>query len=136
MLSGGAAERICFRSATNRSCARGRVVTVPVVIASATSGTTLCDLAADARAATPTAAGALVVPDLAGLEATLASTRRRLGLAVPTRVERDRVKLDRRGERLRAAPRLLLERRRATLDHTSARLALSPLATLNSAIPM
>ena len=35
------------------------------------------------------------------------------------------------GERLQAAPRLLLERRRSTLDHTGARLhALSPLATL------
>ena len=37
----------------------------------------------------------------------------------------------RQGERLRAAPRLLLERRRAALDHAGARLqALSPLATL------
>ena len=106
---------------------------VPVVSAVGhEQDTPLCDLAADARAATPTAAGALVVPDLAGLEAALDSTRRRLGLAVHTRVERDRVKLDRRGERLRAAPRLLLERRRSALDHTGARLhALSPLATLD-----
>ena len=36
----------------------------------------LCDLAADARAATPTAAGALVVPSLAELEFALAATRR------------------------------------------------------------
>ena len=94
--------------------------------------TPLCDLAADVRAATPTAAGALVVPDLAGLEAELSSTRRRLGLAVRARIERDRARLDRQGERLRAAPRLLLERRRSALDHTGARLqALSPLATLN-----
>ena len=91
----------------------------------------LCDLAADARAATPTAAGALVVPDLAELGATLDAAHRRLALAVRGLLERDRSRLDRLEERLHAAPRLLLERRRATLDHTGARLqALSPLATL------
>ena len=94
--------------------------------------TPLCDLAADARAATPTAAGALVVPDLLELVAVLDATRRRLGLAVRGRVERDRNRLARQSERLRAAPRLMLERRRSALDHTGARLqALSPLATLS-----
>ena len=40
-------------------------------------------------------------------------------------------RLDRLGERLHAAPRLLLERRRAAIDRSGARLeALSPLATL------
>jgi exodeoxyribonuclease VII large subunit len=91
----------------------------------------LCDLAADGRVATPTAAGAFVVPSLAELEAGLEATRRRLSLAVHARMERQRRLLERQGERLRAAPRLLLERRRAALDHTGARLqALSPLATL------
>jgi exodeoxyribonuclease VII large subunit len=106
---------------------------VPVVSAVGhEQDTPLCDLAADLRAATPTAAGALVVPDLAELQAGLNATRRRLGLAVRSRVERDRTRLERQGERLRSAPRLLLERRRAALDHTGARLqALSPLATLN-----
>ena len=106
---------------------------VPVVSAVGhEQDTPLCDLAADARAATPTAAGALVVPDLVDLEAALRSTRERLGLAVRSRLERDRNRLERQGERLRAAPRLLLERRRSALDHTGARLqALSPLATLN-----
>jgi exodeoxyribonuclease VII large subunit len=94
--------------------------------------TPLCDLAADARAATPTAAAALVVPDLRELESALASTHRRLRGAVHTLLERDRIRLERHGERLRAAPRLLLERRRAALDRSGARLqALSPLATLN-----
>jgi exodeoxyribonuclease VII large subunit len=106
---------------------------VPVVSAVGhEQDTPLCDLAADARAATPTAAGALVVPDLRELEATLEGTRRRLGLAVRSLLERDRNRLARQGERLRAAPRLLLERRRAALDRTGARLqTLSPLATLN-----
>ena len=92
----------------------------------------LCDLAADARAATPTAAGALVVPSSAELELALAATRRRLDLAARAHLDRRRSALERQGERLRRAPRLLLERRRSALDHTGARLqALSPLATLN-----
>ena len=106
---------------------------VPVVSAVGhEQDTPLCDLAADARAATPTAAAALVVPDLRELESALASTHRRLRGAVHTLLERDRIRLERHGERLRAAPRLLLERRRAALDRSGARLqALSPLATLN-----
>ena len=43
----------------------------------------------------------------------------------------DVARIERLSDRLRAAPRLLLERRRAALDHSAARLhALSPLATL------
>jgi exodeoxyribonuclease VII large subunit len=105
---------------------------VPVVSAVGhEQDTPFCDLAADARAATPTAAGALVVPDLRDLEAALAATRRRLGLALRSQLERDRTRLARQGERLRTAPRLLLERRRAALDRAGARLqTLSPLATL------
>ena len=93
--------------------------------------TPLCDLAADARAATPTAAAALVVPDQQELRASLETWRRRLGLSVRTLLERDSTRLAQLGDRLRGAPRLLLERRRSTLDHTGARLqTLSPLATL------
>jgi exodeoxyribonuclease VII large subunit len=93
--------------------------------------TPLCDLAADVRAATPTAAGTLVVPELAELTATLAASHRRARLALRTRLERSVTGLDRLGERLHAGPRLLLERRRASLDRAGARLqALSPLATL------
>ena len=65
---------------------------VPVVSAVGhEQDTPLCDLAADARAATPTAAGALVVPDLAELVSALDASRRRLGLAVRAQLERDRV---------------------------------------------
>ncbi|HEX4745278.1 MAG TPA: exodeoxyribonuclease VII large subunit [Gaiellaceae bacterium] len=110
------------------------VAASPVPVVSAVGheqDTPLCDLAADVRAATPTAAGALVVPDMSELRAALDARRTRLGLALRGQLERDRSALARRGERLRAAPRLLLERRRAALDHTGARLqALSPLATL------
>jgi len=91
----------------------------------------LCDLAADARAATPTAAAALVVPDEQELRASLEACRQRLAVSIRTLLERDAASLERQGERLRAAPRLLFERRRAALDHSGARLqALSPLATL------
>lgn len=110
------------------------VAACPVPVVSAVgheADTPLCDLAADVRAATPTAAGALVVPQASELEAALAATRRRLALALRARAERDRARLERQGERLRAAPRTLLERRRAALDHSGARLqTLSPLATL------
>jgi exodeoxyribonuclease VII large subunit len=111
------------------------VAASPVPVVSAVGheqDTPLCDLAADARAATPTAAGALVVPDEQELAASLETCGRRLELAVRTLVDRDTARLARFGDRLRGAPRLLLERRRSALDHTGARLqALSPLATLN-----
>jgi exodeoxyribonuclease VII large subunit len=105
---------------------------VPVVSAVGhEQDTPLCDLAADARAATPTAAAALVVPDAVELETALAATRRRLRVGLRAQLERSRSRLDRQGERLHAAPRLLLERRRSAIDHAGARLqALSPLATL------
>jgi len=106
--------------------------TVPVVSAVGhEQDTPLCDLAADLRAATPTAAAALVVPDAHELRSALDGSRQRLELAVRSRLERDGERLARISERLRGAPQLLLERRRAALDHVGARLqALSPLATL------
>jgi exodeoxyribonuclease VII large subunit len=105
---------------------------VPVVSAVGhEQDTPLCDLAADVRAATPTAAGALVVAERTELLAGLEATRRRARLAARGVVERHTARLDRTRERLRAGPRLVLERRRAALDHSGARLqALSPLATL------
>jgi exodeoxyribonuclease VII large subunit len=110
------------------------VAAAPVPVVSAVGheqDTPLCDLAADARAATPTAAGALVVPDERELTAALETCRRRLELGVRALVERDLGQVARLGERLRNASRLVLERRRSTLDHSGARLqALSPLATL------
>jgi exodeoxyribonuclease VII large subunit len=106
----------------------------PVPIVSAVGheqDTPLCDLAADIRASTPTAAARLVVPDLDELHAQLARSRERLGICVRRLVQRDRERLGRTEERLTAAPRLLLERRRAVLSATTGRLrALSPSATL------
>jgi exodeoxyribonuclease VII large subunit len=112
-----------------RSVAASRVPVVSAV--GHEQDTPLCDLAADVRAATPTAAGALVVPQLSDLQASLDACNRRLVLAVRRLLERHSALLAQLRDRLLRGPQLLLERRRAALDHTGARLqALSPLATL------
>ncbi len=84
---------------------------VPVVSAVGhEQDTPLCDLAADARASTPTAAARLVVPDEGELRHRLIALRNRL----------DR------------APLLLVERKRAALDSLAGRLrTLSHRSTLN-----
>jgi exodeoxyribonuclease VII large subunit len=110
------------------------VVACPVPVVTAVGheqDTPLCDLAADRRASTPTAAGKLVVPDLEELLAGLA--RARDGLARGTRrsLERHQTGLAHTHERLRRAPALLVERRRAALTQAGGRLrTLSPRATL------
>jgi exodeoxyribonuclease VII large subunit len=105
---------------------------VPVVSAVGhEQDTPLCDLAADVRAATPTAAAALVVPDARELRVALDETRRRLELAVRARLERSSQHLSVTGGRLGGSTTLLFERRRTSLDHLGVRLhSLSPLATL------
>jgi len=128
----------------------------PVPVVSAVGheqDTPLCDLAADARASTPTAAARLVVPDVRETAAALDGLRERIarsGSRALTRardqLEQDRLRLarapalllerkragleaERRG--LLAAPELLVERRRAGLDALAGRLrAVSPRATL------
>ena len=113
----------------------------------------LCDLAADARASTPTMAAKLVVPDVAELKEALERSRtalarcarrvreretqrietlgRRLRHAPALALERERQRVAALHDRLERAPRLQLERRRVRLEHAAARLrALSPRATL------
>ncbi len=132
------------------------VAACPVPIVSAVGheqDSPLCDLAADVRASTPTAAGKLVVPDLEALRAELirarsslercvrrAIGREREGLArsratlergVRRTLERDAQRLSLLRDRLRRGPALLVERRRSSLERTGGRLAaLSPRATL------
>jgi exodeoxyribonuclease VII large subunit len=89
------------------------VAECPVPVVSAVGheqDTPLCDLAADARASTPTAAARLVVPDEGELRRRLTDLRNRL----------DR------------APLLLVERKRAALDSLAGKLrTLSHQSTLN-----
>jgi exodeoxyribonuclease VII large subunit len=132
------------------------VAACPVPVVSAVGheqDTPLCDLAADVRASTPTAAGKLVVPDLRELLRDLERSRSSLERCVRRALERDRDGLRRahagleRGarraldrdaqrlsllrDRLRRGPTLLVERRRAGIERAGARLtALSPSATL------
>jgi exodeoxyribonuclease VII large subunit len=91
----------------------------------------LTDLAADVRASTPTAAARLVVPDLAELLERLARSRAALAEGTRRTLEREQRALAQMHDRLRRAPLLLVERRRAALEQTAGRLwALSPRATL------
>jgi len=127
---------------------------VPVVSAVGhEQDTPLCDLAADVRASTPTAAGRLVVPELsvvvAGLDRAraslartvrlalardaqaLAHTRDRLRAAPRLAVERESRRVEQARDRLRRAPALAVERKRAALESAAGKLrVLSPLKTL------
>jgi exodeoxyribonuclease VII large subunit len=107
----------------------------PVPVVSAVGheqDTPLCDLAADVRASTPSAAARLVVPDLGELHARLERARAGLGRGARRSLDRHAQRLAHTHERLRRAPALLVERRRAGLEQTAGRLrALSPHATLN-----
>ena len=110
------------------------VASCPVPVVSAVGheqDTPLCDLAADVRASTPTAAARLVVPDLEELLDGLERRRAALGGCTRRILDRERTRISRTHDRLRSAPALLVERRRARLEQTGARLrALSPRATL------
>ena len=110
------------------------VAACPVPVVSAVGheqDTPLCDLAADVRASTPTAAARLVVPDEQRLRGDLERLRAALGRDTRRILERGRQALTADAQRLNRAPALLLERKRAGLDAVAGRLrALSPRATL------
>jgi exodeoxyribonuclease VII large subunit len=110
------------------------IASCPVPVVSAVGheqDTPLCDLAADARASTPSVAGRMIVPNLAQLLERLDRARSGLERATRRILERRRDSLTVDHERLGRAPRLLLERRRAALEHAAGRLrALSPNATV------
>ena len=110
------------------------VAACPVPVVSAVGheqDTPLCDLAADVRASTPTAAARIVVPDLQELLSGLERRREALGRCTRQILDREQTRLSRTHDRLRRAPALVVERRRARLEQAGARLrALSPRATL------
>jgi exodeoxyribonuclease VII large subunit len=106
----------------------------PVPVVSAVGheqDTPLCDLAADARASTPTAAARLIVPDASELTERLDRMRLGLGRGALRLLERRRHGLVSVHERLHRAPALSVERKRARLEHAAGRLrTLSPRSTL------
>jgi exodeoxyribonuclease VII large subunit len=105
------------------------VAACPVPVVSAVGheqDTPLCDLAADVRASTPTAAGKLVVPELTELFGKLDRAREALARNVRRTLERDRQHLERSAERLRAGPRQAVGREGLRLERTRERLRLAP----------
>ena len=110
------------------------IASCPVPVVSAVGheqDTPLCDLAADVRASTPSVAARIVVPDLRELLERLGRARAGLERGTRRSVDRHAQRLTANRDRLRRAPLLFLERRRAALDQAAGRLrALSPRGTL------
>ena len=105
------------------------VAACPVPVVSAVGheqDTPLCDLAADARASTPTGAARLVVPDWHELLARLERDRTALSRCLRRRVERGRQDVGRERLRLAQAPTTLLERKRSVLAGDRTRLSRAP----------
>jgi len=92
---------------------------------------TVCDLVADVRAATPSAAAETAIPALSDLLAALTAQRRRLNGAVLRRNEAAALSLRTVARNMRSSSLRAAERRRSLLKGAAGRLnALSPLATL------
>jgi exodeoxyribonuclease VII large subunit len=105
------------------------VAECPVPVVSAVGheqDTPLCDLAADVRASTPTAAGKLVVPELTELLGRIDRARQALARNVRRSLDHDRQRLTRSAERLRARPRIALERESQRLTRARERLQSAP----------
>jgi exodeoxyribonuclease VII large subunit len=101
------------------------VAACPVPVVSAVGheqDTPLCDLAADVRASTPTAAARLVVPEWRELQETLDGLRGALARGARRRLAWTRRELERDRTRLVQAPRLLLERKRSRVMDRQVRL--------------
>lgn len=101
------------------------VAACPVPVVSAVGhevDVSVCDLVADVRAATPSHAAELVVPDLEGLRTRMDQLRVRLGHALERRALDERLRLDRATRALGEAGRGLVEERREQLRELVERL--------------
>lgn len=110
------------------------VAACPVPVISAVGhevDVTLCDLVADWRAPTPSAAAETAVPMLRDLRRDLAQLRRGLVEAAAFRLERSRERVGHTARAMGRAATRLVERYRLRLEGVAGRLnALSPLATM------
>lgn len=110
------------------------VAACPVPIISAVGHETdvsICDLVADLRAATPSAAAEAAVPSVLEQRALLVQLSRQLATSAQRRQQRTTVRLETILRRLIAGAERLTERRQSRLGVLAGRLdALSPLATL------
>jgi exodeoxyribonuclease VII large subunit len=92
---------------------------------------TICDMVADFRAPTPSAAAETVVRDHADLSAHMRVLGARLSRSLRNRTDRAKAELQWHASALRNRLQLAAERKRARLTHLGGRLNdLSPLATL------
>jgi len=121
---GSLEDLIAFNS---ESLARAiRATRLPVVTGVGhETDTTVADLAADRRAATPSAAAELVAPSVAVLREDVAARHARLGLAIVglVGVRRDRIHIA--SLRLRQALMQEASLKRRALDHQTSRLAVA-----------
>lgn len=110
------------------------VAAVPVPVISAVgheTDVTLCDLVADYRAPTPSAAALAATPDRADVRGELDRVARRLARSLTARSERGAERLSRMTDRLAGALERGLERAGHRIANAAARLdALSPLKVL------
>ncbi len=120
--------------AFNNELVARAVAGAPVPVISAVgheTDVTLCDLVADWRAPTPSAAAEAATPDRAEVLEHVAHLGTRLGRGLVSRVDLAAQRLERSGERLSSVIALRLERHRHQLAAASGRLdALSPLKIL------
>jgi exodeoxyribonuclease VII large subunit len=128
------AERVMIFARSMMNQSRGSIAQCEVPVISAIGhevDTTVCDLVADFRAATPSAAAERAVPAISDLRATLDSRRSALISALTHRTAAAQSDLKTTARDLRAAAQRVVQTRRVTVAGVAGRLnALSPLATL------
>lgn len=133
IIGRGGGARDDLRAFNDESVARSIAqCEVPVISAIGHEvDTTVCDLVADFRAATPSAAAERAVPAISDLRATLDSRRSALISALTHRTAAAQSDLKTTARDLRAAAQRVVQTRRVAVAGVAGRLnALSPLATL------